>query len=577
MARKKSDDDSWSDDNAFSDDDDEDEEEEKMKFVPITCGGSTGSNIVFDSLSDAIKYDLEKQQFDLLSFLPSSSDEEFFEKSIIVVNKCRDYVLKRSNGDSDDANIGKELTEYLLHSQQTKSNNDDDDEQFFKPVLADDAILMSMDDLEALQEEKEQGGDRDGTEPQSADSFSSKSDLALRIAALEQQLAAAKTCIASLTNEEDTTKATPAAPLVAKPSPPKKRDNDTYYFTGYSHHSIHETMLKDFVRTSSYEKAILSNTDTLFKDKIVLDIGCGTGVLSLFAAKAGARKVIAIDNSDIIAEATKIIELNGYGDVITCVRGKVEDLLAEGGKSRLPLDDDEKVDVIVSEWMGYALLFETMLPSVMAARDTIMNKNTGTMYPNGSNVLLEGATDDALDYWDNVHGINMTPMKSRVVRDLTTEASVEIVDPMKVVTNRVELIYFDLNTCKDQDLDFEASFQLEPKIAAEEEKGSVHINKLVVSFDIDFNVPDTNALSFSTGCQSQATHWKQTTLWFDPTNGIPTLQKGDVLRGKFKMGRNEDNHREMDFLVMWEVGHHANNSNEFVRILDGVIKSKLTA
>ena len=43
-------------------------------------------------------------------------------------------------------------------------------------------------------------------------------------------------------------------------------------------------MLKDTVRTRSYQAAIMQN-EFLFKDKIVLDVGCGTGILSLFAAK----------------------------------------------------------------------------------------------------------------------------------------------------------------------------------------------------------------------------------------------------------------------------------------------------
>lgn len=47
---------------------------------------------------------------------------------------------------------------------------------------------------------------------------------------------------------------------------------------------IHEEMLKDTVRTRTYQQAILYNT-FLFKDKVVLDVGCGTGILSLFAAK----------------------------------------------------------------------------------------------------------------------------------------------------------------------------------------------------------------------------------------------------------------------------------------------------
>lgn len=59
------------------------------------------------------------------------------------------------------------------------------------------------------------------------------------------------------------------------------------------------------MRTESYRNAIMSNP-LLFKDKIVLDVGCGTGILSLFAAKAGARLVVAVDMSDIISKAIRI-------------------------------------------------------------------------------------------------------------------------------------------------------------------------------------------------------------------------------------------------------------------------------
>ena len=79
---------------------------------------------------------------------------------------------------------------------------------------------------------------------------------------------------------------------------------------------IHETMLKDTVRTDAYRDFIYENKD-LFKDKIVLDVGCGTGILSMFCARAGAKKVIAVDNSDIINFALENVFRNGMGDTIT--------------------------------------------------------------------------------------------------------------------------------------------------------------------------------------------------------------------------------------------------------------------
>ena len=66
------------------------------------------------------------------------------------------------------------------------------------------------------------------------------------------------------------------------------------YFCSYSHFGIHQEMLSDKVRTESYQKAIIGNPE-LFKDSTVLDVGCGTGILSMFAASAGAANVIAVD------------------------------------------------------------------------------------------------------------------------------------------------------------------------------------------------------------------------------------------------------------------------------------------
>ena len=76
-------------------------------------------------------------------------------------------------------------------------------------------------------------------------------------------------------------------------------------------------MLRDKVRTSTYASFIL-NSPELFQDAIVLDVGCGTGILSMFAAKAGAKRVFAVDASPNIAEkAQKIVKANGLDDIIT--------------------------------------------------------------------------------------------------------------------------------------------------------------------------------------------------------------------------------------------------------------------
>ena len=101
-----------------------------------------------------------------------------------------------------------------------------------------------------------------------------------------------------------------------------QRTSKDYYFDSYSHHGIHEEMLKDEVRTKTYQMAILKNRH-LFNGKTVLDVGCGTGILSMFAAQAGARHVYGVDSSSVIEQARQIIAKNGFQDKITLIQGKV--------------------------------------------------------------------------------------------------------------------------------------------------------------------------------------------------------------------------------------------------------------
>ncbi|KAK3533892.1 hypothetical protein QTP70_033033, partial [Hemibagrus guttatus] len=149
-----------------------------------------------------------------------------------------------------------------------------------------------------------------------------------------------------------------------------REDEDEAYFSSYGHYSIHEEMLKDKVRTESYRDFMYGNPD-LFKDKVVLDVGCGTGILSMFAARSGAKKVIAVDQSDIIYNAMDIVRANHLEDTITLIKGRIEEVA-------LPV---EKVDIIISEWMlednrrkGYFLLFESMLDSVIFAREKYLTE-----------------------------------------------------------------------------------------------------------------------------------------------------------------------------------------------------------
>ena len=88
------------------------------------------------------------------------------------------------------------------------------------------------------------------------------------------------------------------------------------YFESYARTSIHRDMIKDRIRTQTYRDAMYHNKH-LFKDKTVLDVGCGTGILSLFAARAGAKKVIGVEFSDFAIAAKKVVRDNNMTDTVT--------------------------------------------------------------------------------------------------------------------------------------------------------------------------------------------------------------------------------------------------------------------
>jgi predicted RNA methylase len=136
-------------------------------------------------------------------------------------------------------------------------------------------------------------------------------------------------------------------------------------------------MCSDERRLEAYRTAI----KCLSRDLIVADVGAGTGVLSFMAAEEGARMVYAIEAAKISNVCKKQTKERNLGAIIKVMQCRAE--IAPLGK--------ESVDLIVSEWMGYFLLFERMLPSVLAFRDRCLKKD-GSIIPRAASILL-GATD----------------------------------------------------------------------------------------------------------------------------------------------------------------------------------------
>nr|XP_026488776.1 protein arginine N-methyltransferase 3 [Vanessa tameamea] len=298
-------------------------------------------------------------------------------------------------------------------------------------------------------------------------------------------------------------------------------ESDEGYFNSYAHFGIHYDMLSDKVRTESYRDAILNNKETI-KDKVVLDLGCGTGILSMFSASAGAKKVYALDQSEVIYHAMDIIRENNLENNIKTIKGRLENTQL-----------DDKVDIIVSEWMGYFLLFEGMLDSVIYARDNCM-KPGGLLLPNKCNISLVANGDidthkKLIEFWSDVYGYKMNCMKSEVVR----EASIDVVPSKHILSEPCIIKEIDINICNIDTLNFTSNFKLPIT-------NDGFITSLVGYFDTFFDLPQS--VSFTTGPHKTPTHWKQTVFYF---RNCVEVKKGDVIEGTITCNRQKTDVRAL--------------------------------
>ncbi|KAJ1942470.1 Nuclear SAM-dependent mono-and asymmetric methyltransferase, partial [Kickxella alabastrina] len=304
-----------------------------------------------------------------------------------------------------------------------------------------------------------------------------------------------------------------------------------YYFDSYAHFGIHEEMLKDEVRTMSYRDSIIKNKH-IFQGKVVLDVGCGTVILSMFAAKAGAKHVIGVDMSNIIDKAKLIVEENGLSDKITLLKGKMEEVI-------LPYS---KVDIIISEWMGYFLLYESMLDTVLLARDKYLQPG-GMIFPDTATMVISTIEDgdykeEKLNFWSDVYGFKMSCIRDAAMK----EPLVDTVEPRFVNSSQCVFKTIDILTVKKEDLTFNVPFE----ITVERDD---YVHAFISWFDIEFRACH-KPVTFSTGPFAKYTHWKQTVFY---TKDTMTVCKGDVIKGTIECAPNAENPRDLDIIIDYKM------------------------
>lgn len=352
------------------------------------------------------------------------------------------------------------------------------------------------------------------------------------------------------------------------PPPPPCTDFDVAYFHSYAHVGIHEEMIKDRARTETYRNAILQHQSHI-AGKVVVDVGCGTGILSIFCAQAGAKRVYAVDASDIAIQANEVIKANNLSDTVIVLHGRVEDV-----------EIDEEVDVIISEWMGYMLLYESMLGSVIRARDRWL-KPGGLILPSNATLYMAPVThpdrySDSIDFWRNVYGIDMSAMLPLAKQCAFEEPSVETISGENVLTWPHMVKNVDCYTVSVHELEsITTEFRFRSMMRAP-------FHGFAFWFDVEFNGPDLNppnndtssfnassngyvtdpnqrkkrpnpneALVLSTAPEDPPTHWQQTLIYFyDPID----VEQDQVIEGSATLSQSKENARFMNIHLEYASG-----------------------
>ncbi|KAL7019445.1 hypothetical protein ACKWTF_011121 [Chironomus riparius] len=296
------------------------------------------------------------------------------------------------------------------------------------------------------------------------------------------------------------------------------------YFQFYGYLSQQQNMMQDFVRTSTYQKAIHGNFND-FNGKIVLDVGAGSGILSFFASQAGAAKVYAVEASNMAQYAQQLVAANNLGDRITVIAGKIEEI-----------DLPEKVDIIISEPMGYMLYNERMLETYLHAKKWL--KPNGKMFPSRGDLHVAPFCDEALyieqynkaNFWyqTSFHSVDLSSLREAAMKEYFRQPIVDTFD-IRICQAKSIRHVVDFLQAEEEDL-HKIEIPLEFHML---ETGTCH--GLAFWFDVEF-CGSSQSVWLSTSPTEPLTHWYQVRCLLQ--NPI-FVKQGQLLTGRVLLIANK--------------------------------------
>lgn len=254
--------------------------------------------------------------------------------------------------------------------------------------------------------------------------------------------------------------------------------------------------------------------------------------------KAGAKHVYAVECSSIVEYAKLIVQKNGFGDKITVIKGAIEEVELPYVPCLGDANQDIKVSIIISEWLGYFLLYESMLKTVIFARDKWLEAG-GIMLPDKAIMYICAAEDakvkkERIDFWKNVYGFDMS-----VIRDVAqSEAIVDVIDAEAICTNAVPIHSIDILTCTQEAMGFDSKFTLHAT-------RNDYIHGFVVFFECAFTQIH-KPIVLSTSPFAPYTHWKQTIFYLEETL---TICKDEKIEASLSCRPNTNNSRDLDIKI----------------------------
>jgi protein arginine N-methyltransferase 1 len=286
-----------------------------------------------------------------------------------------------------------------------------------------------------------------------------------------------------------------------------------------------------------------------------------------------------VEYTDMASHAKSVMEANGLSDIVTVIQGAVEEIELPMEKDGLVANDGDEptmvVDIIVSEWMGYFLLRESMLDSLIRARDKFMRPKTGLMFPSHTTMYWAPVNDEderkicsheysnSMNDWyefaegtKSVYGVDMNVLEKEFDREqkeyYMLSSRWSELSPRAVLAEPVVVKHLDMVTCTIDDSrgilpgapqsDFKFTIDGEGPFSGFAGWFTADFKSRTDEVGADVAPKMRHPAFLSTGPENGYTHWGQQTFYLP--SSIPLLRNQvTTVEGNLEMMRTKANSR----------------------------------